>query len=107
MATVYGMLGQAAPGAATPADIYTVPSAKHATAKVLVCNRGVADTFRISVAPGGAGTANAQYIAYDQVIDANDSAASVAFTVTATDVVRVYSTLGSLSFSVTGIEEDN
>lgn len=107
MATRYGMLGQAAPSAATLTTAYTVPAAKHATARVLVCNRGAADTFRIAVSPAGASIADAQYLAYGQPIEANDSASSVAFTVSETDVVRVYSTNGTLSFSVTGIEDDN
>lgn len=103
----YGMLAQGAPTAATLTALYTVPAAKHATVRVLVCNRGAADTFRIAVSPAGAAIANAQYLAYDQPLEANDSASSVAFTVAETDLVRVYSTNGTLSFSVTGFEDDN
>lgn len=106
MARTYGILGQSAPGATTLTTAYTVPSAKHATARVLVCNRSTATTFRIAVSPGGASIADAHYVAYDQALDANDSVSSVAFTVSASDVVRVYSVSGSVSFSVTGIEDD-
>lgn len=104
---VYGMLAQGAPSAATLTAIYTVPTAKHATVRVLVCNRSTADTFRIAVSPAGAAIADAHYIAYGQPIEANDAASSVAFTVNAADVVRVYSTNGTCSFAATGIEDDN
>jgi len=107
MATVHGMLGQSAPGATTLTAAYTVPVGKRATVRVLVCNRSSADTFRIAASPGGASIADEHYVAYGQVIAANDSVSSVAFTVSAGDIVRVYSTNGALSFSVTGIEEDN
>jgi hypothetical protein len=107
MMKLYGILGQSAPGATTLTTAYTVPEARHATARVLVCNRASADTFRIAVSPAGAAIDDAHYVAYDQAIDANDSVSSVAFTVTETDLVRVYSTNGALSFSVTGIEDDN
>jgi hypothetical protein len=106
-AKLYGILGQSAPGATTLTAAYTVPADRHATARVLVCNRSGTDSFRIAVSPAGASIANEHYVAYDQPIAANDSVSSVAFTVTETDVVRVYSTNGSLSFSVTGIEDDN
>ena len=107
MATVHGALGQSAPAATTLTTCYTVPAAKHATIKIAACNRGAADTFRLAVSPDGAGIANAHYIAYDQAIAANDSVTSVAMLVGSTDVVRVYSTAGNMSFSVTGIEEDD
>lgn len=104
---IYGVLGQSAPAATTLTDAYTVPAAKHATVRVLVCNRSTATTFRLAVSPAGASIANAHYIAYDQPLEANDAASSVAVTVTAGDVVRVYSASGSVSFTVTGIEDDN
>jgi len=107
MAKRYGILGQSAPLGTSLTTAYTVPGGRHATVRVLVCNRSSADTFRIAVSPAGATISDSHYVAYGQAIDANDSASSVAFTVTETDVVRVYSTNGALSFSVTGIEDDN
>jgi hypothetical protein len=103
----YGVLGQVAPAATTLTAAYTVPLNRHATVRVLACNRGATTSFRIAVSPAGASIANAHYIAYDQPLDANDSVSSVAVTVTATDVVRVYSASGDVSFTVTGIEDDN
>lgn len=107
MAKSYGILGQAAPGATTLSTAYTVPASRHATVRVLVCNRSSSDTFRIAVSPGGAAIDDAHYVAYGQAIAANDSASSVAFTVTGGDLVRVWSANGTCSFSVTGIEDDN
>ncbi|HMU15843.1 MAG TPA: hypothetical protein PKC95_00230 [Thauera aminoaromatica] len=107
MAKSFGILGQSAPGAASLTTVYTAPALRHATVRVLVCNRSADDTFRIAVSPAGASIDAAHYVAYDQAIAANDSASSVAFTVTGGDLVRVFSTNGALSFSVTGIEDDN
>lgn len=108
MARVYGMLGQSAPAATTLTAAYTVPSAKHGSAKVLIANRSATpDTFRVAISPNGASIADAHYIAYDEAIGANESKASASFTFGDTDVVRVYSTNGTCSFSVTGIEEDD
>lgn len=103
----YGILGQSAPAAATFETAYTVPAGKHATAKVLVCNSSYPTSFRIALAPNGAAIATEQYIAYDQQIESNDSVSSVAFTVGETDEVRTFSTSGAVSFTVTGIEDDD
>ena len=103
----YGILGQASPAAAVFAAAYTAPAGRHATVRVLVCNRGAADLFRVAISPAGASIANAHYVAFDQPIPGYDSASSVAFTVTENDVVRVYSSSGATSFTVTGIEDDN
>ena len=106
MSTVFGVLGQAAPNAAVLTTIYTGPSNKHCTCRMLVCNRSSIDLFRIAISPSGAAIESKHYIAYDMYIAANDSLSSSAFTVKVGDVVRVYSTNGNLSFTLTGIEED-
>ena len=107
MSDIYGVLGQSAPSAGVLTSIYTVPAGRHATIRVLATNRSTADTFRVAVSPLGASIANAHYIAYDFPIDANDALSSAPFEVGATDVVRVYSTNGSISFTVSGLEEGN
>lgn len=107
MARKYGILGQSNPDATTLTAVYTVPAGKHATARVLVCNQSTATTFRISLAAAGETDATEQYVAYGQALAANDSVSSVAFTVGATDVVRVYAGTGNVSFTVTGIEDDD
>lgn len=107
MATVYGVLGQSAPGATTLTAIYTVPASKHATIRVVVGNRGSAGSFRVALSPNGAAIDNAHYVAYDAAIDANESLTSAPMAVGDTDVVRVYASSANMSFSVTGIEEDD
>ena len=107
MATIYKVLGQQAPAAATETALYTVPGATDAVcSSVIVCNRAAsADSFRISVSVGGGATANKDYIYYDVSIPANDTfIATVGITLDATDVVRCYSTGGNCSFSLYGSE---
>lgn len=105
MTLVFGALAQSAPAATTLTNAYTVPAGKRATLAVFACNRSTATTFRISVAPAGASDANAQYLVYDAALDANETLGTMQFTVTAGDIVRVYSTSGNVTFNVNGIEE--
>ncbi len=100
------ILGQLKPSAASLQVCYTVPSAKKVTARVLVCNQGTATTFRIALSKAGASINVAHYVAFDQAITANDSLSSVSFALAATDIVRVYSASGDVSFTVTGLEVD-
>lgn len=107
MANTYKVLGQSNPSAATLTDCYTVPALTEATVStIMVANRSsVATSFRISVAPAGAANSNEQYIYYDIVIAGNDSfAVTAGFTLEASDVIRVYATLATLSFNVFGVE---
>jgi hypothetical protein len=107
MATTYKVLGQSAPAATTETDLYTVPGATEAVASsVIVCNRSAsADSFRISVAVTGGATANKDYIYYDVAIGGNDTfIATIGITLEATDVVRCYSTNGTLSIGLYGSE---
>ena len=107
MATIGKCLGQSAPAATTPTNLYTVPAATQADALWLdVCNRGgTSTTFRVSIAVGGGATADKDYKFYDLPIAANDTyGQGVKWTLAATDVVRVYAGNASLSFSLHGLE---
>lgn len=107
MSTTYKVLGQSAPAATTDTDVYTVPSATETVAStVFVCNRGSsATTYRISVRPAGAASANQHFIAFDASINANDAIAiTVGMTLAATDVVTVFAGNGDLSFNLFGSE---
>lgn len=107
MATNPKILGQLKPAAAALSVIYTVPSGKKVTARLMVCNQsGAADSFRVALSKAGASIAVAHYIAFGQSIDANDAVSSVAFGLAATDVVRVYSANGDCSFTLSGLEAD-
>ena len=108
MATeVYKVLGQSAPAAATLTTIYTVPATTEAIVSTLaVCNRSATPTtFRIAVQVAGAASADKQWIAYDVAIGANEMFRdTLGFGLATTDVVSVYNTLATLSFTVGGME---
>lgn len=108
MATqTYKVLAQTIPAATTLTDSYTVPGATSATVSTIaVCNQSATPTtYRIQVAVAGAASATKQYIAYDSPIGANETITfSIGLTLAATDVVRVYATLATVSFSIFGVE---
>lgn len=107
MANAYKILGQSKPSATTLTDIYTVPAATSAiVSTITVCNQSAtATSFRISVAPAGAADATSQYIYYDVAIAGNDTfACTFGISLATTDKIRVYNTLATLSFTVTGVE---
>lgn len=108
MATVYKVLGQSAPSAATATTLYTVPSATStvvSTINVVNTNASTADTIRIAVRPAGAALATQHYIVYGVSL-----AAGATFTYTGgitlatTDVVTIYSANGTSSFNAFGSE---
>ena len=51
MATVKGILGQAAPSSGVDTDLYTVPTSKTATVKVVCANRA-ATAFAVIIRDG-------------------------------------------------------
>ena len=107
MATTLKVLAQNSPSAATLTTLYTVPAATSAVcSSIVVCNRSsVSTSFRIAVRPLGAAIENKHYNYYDVVISGNDSfVATIGITLATTDVVSVYATLATLSFSVYGQE---
>lgn len=107
MATVYKVLGQSAPTAATDSTLYTVPSATSTVASTLsVCNRGtVSSTFRVAVRPAGATLANTHYIVFDNVVAANDTVfLTLGISLAATDVVTVRAGTADFAFSLFGSE---
>ena len=109
MATTYKVLGQSAPAATTPDDMYTVPASKAGIgSSIVVCNRGAENaTYRVSISVGGGATADTDYIVYDADILANDTIAFVmGVTLATTDVVRVYASTANLTFSLFGSEID-
>jgi hypothetical protein len=101
------VLGQAAPAATTLSTLYTVPSATQTTCSTIniVNTNSSADTFRVSVAVAGASNAIDQYLYYDLPISGyNTFQTTLGLTLGATDVVRCYSTNGTCSFSLFGVE---
>lgn len=105
--TQTNVVKQSKPGAASLTDLYTVPGATSSMCSTItVCNQSATPTaFRISVAPAGAADATSQYLYYDVAIAGNDTfAATLGFPLAATDKVRVYNTLATLSFSLFLVE---
>ncbi len=104
--TAYKVLGQSAPVAATATTLYTVPASKSAVSSTLVvCNRGASTFFRVAVQPAGATLSNQHYIVYDGVVNQYESVfLTLEMTLATTDVVTVYATAATLSFSLFGSE---
>jgi N-acetylglucosamine kinase-like BadF-type ATPase len=107
MATNYKVLGQVIPSAATATTLYTVPAATQSVVStVTVCNQAAtAATYRIAIRVAGAALATSQYIAYDVSLPANASdTLTLGITVGATDVITIYSSSATMSFSAFGSE---
>jgi hypothetical protein len=107
MATTYKVLGQSNPAATTATTLYTVPASTSTVVSTLViCNQAAtAATYRISVRPAGGAQTNAMYLGYDVAIAANDSTAlTLGITLATTDVITVYASTATLSFTAFGSE---
>jgi hypothetical protein len=107
MAEYLKVLGQAKPGATTLTALYTAPVGGSAVVSTLVIANQSATptTYRISVAVAGAADTAKQYIAYDTSIGANEvTSYTLGLTLGAGDILRVYTTLATVSFSAFGAE---
>jgi hypothetical protein len=107
MATTYKVLGQLNPSATTATTLYTVPaSTQTVVSTIAVCNQAATSaTFRIAIRPAGASLSALHYIAYDSSLAANDSTMiTIGVTLAATDVITVYASSATLSFSAFGSE---
>jgi glucose-6-phosphate dehydrogenase assembly protein OpcA len=107
MATTYKVLGQSNPSATTATTLYTVPSSTNTVVSTIsICNQASsAASYRIAVRPSGATLAAQHYLAYDIALAANDTTAlTLGITLATTDVVTVYASSATLSFSAFGSE---
>lgn len=107
MPTAVKVLGQSNPVAATATTLYIVPAATSTVcSSIVVCNRSAtATSFRVAVRPAGAALGNVHYLYYDIPIGGADSfVATIGITLETTDVITVYATLATLTFSVFGQE---
>jgi len=107
MTITYKVLGQINPAATTATTLYTAPAATSAVVSSLtICNQAAAvGTFRISVRPAGAALSALHYVAYDTAIPALDSISlSIGMTLATTDVVTVYASSATMSFTLFGSE---
>lgn len=107
MASTYKVLAQVNPSATTATTAYTCGSASGAVVSTIaVCNQASASgTYRIAIRPAGAALSTQHYIAYDVAIAANDTTAlTLGITLANTDVVTVYASAATMSFSLFGTE---
>jgi Na+-translocating ferredoxin:NAD+ oxidoreductase RnfA subunit len=107
MATLYKILGQSLPLATTNTTLYTTPASTTAIASTLqICNQAAtAGTVRVAARPSGAALSTQHYLLYDTSIAANDSLSlSIGMCLATTDVVTIYSSSGSISFTLFGSE---
>ena len=107
MTTATKVLGQSIPAAATATTLYTAPASTSTVASSLVvCNQSaVATSFRVAVRPAGAALATLHYLFYDVALPGNDTfIATIGVTLATTDVVTVYATLATVSFTLFGEE---
>ena len=107
MPTTYKVLGQSNPSATTATTLYTVPAATSTVVStVTICNQAnTAGSFRIAIRPAGASIAATHYVAYDVPIAANDTTAlTLGITLATTDVITIYASSSTISFSAFGSE---
>jgi hypothetical protein len=101
------ILAQVNPNGQALTDAYTVPLKTNTViSSVVVTNRNEGPAFfRISLAIAGAADALSQYIYYNHVAMGNTSfVATIGVGLAESDVVRVRSDNGALSFNVLGLE---
>jgi hypothetical protein len=107
MPQTHKVLGQSNPAATTLTTLYTAPAATQAVCSTItICNQaGTAGTYRVAVRPAGASITAAHYVVYDATVGAGDSVfLTLGVSLAATDVVSVYASSASQSFSLFGVE---
>jgi hypothetical protein len=107
MTTAYKVLGQTAPTAVTATTLYTVPAVTSTVISTLTaCNQGASSaTYRVAVRPAGAALAQQHFIVYDAALTGNSTdTITIGVTLATTDVLTVYSSTGTFSFSAFGSE---
>jgi hypothetical protein len=104
MAT-YKVLAQSAPSATTNTTLYTASNATIVSTLNVSNTGGAADTIRIAVRPAAATLANLHYLVYGvQVPSGAIFSYTGGITLANTDVITVFSTTGTSSFSAFGSE---
>ena len=107
MSDALKVLGQSYPASATLTALYTVPGGTSSAASSLVaCNQAAySANVRLSVAVAGAADEAKQYLVYDALLFANETKTfTIGPTLATTDVVRVQSSSGTVSFNLFGAE---
>ena len=103
-------LATSSPSADTNTLLYTRTGSRVALASVIATNKGATSaTLRVWVVPNGqdATPTNHAYIAYDSVIDANDSLETFRFPLTSLDKLYIRTSSSDLSVILSGIDNTN
>lgn len=105
MAESIKVLGQINPIAGVLTTAYTAPN-QAVVSSLSICNQSATPTtFRVSIAVAGAADDPKQYLYYDVPLSGNATfIATIGVTLGATDVIRVQSGGGVLSFNFFGSE---
>jgi hypothetical protein len=106
MPTNYKILAQAT-SATADTSFYTVPALTETVVSTFViCNRGTAAaTYRINTRIDGTATANANYLAFDSSVPANDTIAlTLGITLNASDQISCMASNTNLTFQAFGAE---
>jgi hypothetical protein len=110
MPTLYKRLGNSAPSATTYTQLYQVPASTAAIiSSLVITNRGTtAATYRIvqvDSATAITSPGNADFVAYDVAVQANDSTAlTLGMTMNSQEKLGVYASNGNLTFTAFGSE---
>lgn len=105
MAVPEQVIEQAKPAGTVQTDLYSPGTGRRARVTVTAAAQAVTDDIRLSIAKGGAADATSQYVAYDLAV-AQDTPFQHEFYLEGSDVIRVYSTAGDVSFTCNGYEDD-
>ena len=102
------ILGQITPSATTLTALSTVtaPATGAVASSLVVCNWGTAEIlFRFMAVPAGAADTNAHRQYFDRPVPAKDTfIATIGMGLEVTDVVRAYTDLATVSFTLYGVE---
>ena len=107
MATTYSTLGQSNPAATTQTTLYTCPaSTQTVVSSLVVCNQGASSaTYRLAIRKNAATLDASMYIVYDASVGANSTTAyTLGITVDASDLITVYASSATMSFTAFGSE---
>ena len=108
MAAVYGRLGANDLNATTATEVYAVPSSKHATVTINVCNRGSsAGTVRVAHMDASGSAANEDYIEYETTVPGYGTLERSGIVMKASSAIETYCSSGDFSIQVWGFEEDD
>ena len=108
MAAVYGRLGANDLNATTATEVYAVPSSKHSTVTVNICNRGSSSgTVRVAHMDATGSAANEDYIEYETTVPGYGTLERSGIVMKAVSVIEVYASSGNFSVQVWGFEEDD